>query len=147
MTPQETGKWFESQVTKMLKQLLGKEPIYYHRLLDSHSAGRLVQPQPSDLLFCSARMGTIYLELKSSHNYTSAKQAGQTILRPTQLGKAQLLIRAGQVPMVLFYDYQNHEVELWLTECLISDNSMREKKPIVRVSFDNLLEIFTNNLM
>lgn len=145
MTAQDKGKWFEGKVSDVLKKMMAHEPIYFHRLVDTHSAGRYVQPQPCDFLIASDKVDTIYLELKASTVHDSAKELGADILRPTQIGKAKLIHRAGQAHLTLFYGVETNVLELWLTDDLISGR--KDVQPYYTGSFTDLEGLFNKVML
>lgn len=136
----EIGKWFEKEFLDQLKIRAERYPIYYHRLLDSHAAGRLVGVQPTDVLLITEKSGTSFIELKASMKYRSASEAGKSLFRPAQIGKARMLIRAGQVPYCLFYDGEDDYVELWEIPTLIDKRPKEKVRPIFRVRLHLLMD-------
>lgn len=137
-TDTQIGKWFESEVMTILKRHAETNAIYYHRLLDSHAAGRLVQPQLTDLILITPKDGTSYIELKASMKYRTGLEGGKKMFRPAQIGKAKMLIRAGQTPYCLFYDGEDDYVELWEIEKLIEPKKFTNPDWIFRVKSYNL---------
>ncbi|HCE1582982.1 TPA: hypothetical protein NGR52_004223 [Vibrio parahaemolyticus] len=140
VTDNQIGKWFEKEVMDLLKTHAETHPIYYHRLLDSHAAGRLVSTQLTDLIVITPRVGTSFLELKASMKYKSASEAGKSLFRPAQIGKARMLVRAGQIPYCLFYDGEDDYVELWEIPVLLDKRPKEKTRPIFRTRLHNLVE-------
>ena len=99
----EQGKIVEKFVWDQLRALMDEYPLFVHRFVDSHDAGRFVSPQPSDLYFFSDWTGSMMVEVKSSQVAGSLRDDVKSLFSPQQIGKMKLLERAGQTILCIFY--------------------------------------------
>ena len=121
----DIGNLFEKQVEKVFRKLKATHAVSLHRLVDSGSAGNIVQSQPSDyLLGVPGSLG--YLEAKASEKH---KKLQLSMLRPSQRGAIKYYQGVLRIPYyVLFWDVVGSRIELW--EGLTALKSSRTKKPL-----------------
>ncbi len=121
------GYEFEASVQDALKNLQAKHPLFWHRFLDSKSAGRLVAAQPSDFLVGSLYTPMHLLEAKASCEKQSLASC-TSYIRPSQVGMHKKWHRAGKPSLFIFYCEIDNRVELWdgkyVTDCISEKKRM-----------------------
>lgn len=122
------GYEFEKEVQDILKDLQTKYPLFWHRFLDSKSAGRLVASQPSDFLVTAKDRPTYLLEAKASCEKKSLASCAKSHIRPSQIGMHKKWHRAGNPSLFIFYCEIDNRVELWdgeyVTGCISNNERM-----------------------
>lgn len=110
---QSAGKDFERFIFCELKELQKTCPLFVHRFVDSHEAGRFVSPQPSDFLISTKSLGTAFVEVKSSAIYITLANSPRTMISPQQIGKLMMIDRAHQPIYCIFFSHGEDEIEIW----------------------------------
>jgi hypothetical protein len=108
----DIGKWFEDKIQRELRFLQSSKGLYFHRLKDSRSAGRIVGNSPADFLV--AYQGQCQLwEAKSSQVHPSLRSCLAGAVDSGQVGHHQMWHLNGLDSWFIFYSDLVAEVEFW----------------------------------
>lgn len=106
---QYIGKQWQKKLEAVFKSLTKTHGFEWHRFIDSHDAGNLVQSQPSDYLILLPS-GLTFLEAKAS---STAKKLRPSMLRPMQRKTVKHWCELLGCPYhFLFHDVTNDKVDL-----------------------------------
>lgn len=114
------GKKFEKLVHEAFKNLPAKHPILWERVIDSHGAGNLIRKADCDfkLIVPGVTPGqpfVFFIECKASVKYNSFTDGGalRQLIKPDQVAKMRLAMRAGVTGLFLFHAVMTDTVEVW----------------------------------
>lgn len=111
----DIGKWFEKKVRESLDALRHKEGLFFHRLLDSHAAGRFVSNAPADFLVAHRGQAQLW-ECKASEVHRSLRSCLSNMVDDAQVGSHTLWAMAGCESYFIFYSELTNWVEIWNAE-------------------------------
>jgi len=109
LSPQEFGFWFEGQWLSLLRK---SKRCYSHPLLDTRSAGNIVNPQPSDIL--SVINGRpVYQECKTSTDFSDFSACYRTHIRKEQAAACRMITHYKGQYVFPFLSRVDHELYLY----------------------------------
>ena len=127
------GKQFEKYVNDIFTPLFTQYPSHWRRIIDSASAGNLIEATEGDfeLLLPLPERGHclgFVIECKASTEYLSLGSCFRSALRPKQVAKMRLKMRAGMFGVYLFHSVENDEIEIWPAKPLIAAHPQKRTK-------------------
>ena len=127
------GKKFEKYINEVMHPLHLKFRSNWRRILDSASAGNLIEATEGDfeLLFPSGSRGHMIgfvVECKASKVHLSLGACFRSIVKVKQLAKMRLKIRAGMYGVYLFHSVENEEIEVWAAPPIIEAHPLKRTK-------------------
>jgi hypothetical protein len=118
----DIGKWFEGEVQKVLDRLQGEHGLFYHRLRDSHSAGKFLPNSPADFLVAYSGRAVL-VECKASAKHYSLKECLSDMVDPGQAGPCQWWMGTQNDFWFLFYAERIGTCELWSGDRIVKARS------------------------
>lgn len=114
------GKAFEKLVHDAFRSLYETYPILWERVLDTHDAGNIVRKADSDFKLMvksdtPGRPWLYHIECKASIRFNSLTDGGarRSLIKPDQIAKLRLAIRAGAGALILFHSVNQGIIEVW----------------------------------
>ena len=108
----DIGKWFEGKLRSALVQLQADHGLFFHRIKDSHSAGRIVGNAPADFLVAIASQAQLW-EAKASEIHPSLRSCLSSMVDNDQVGWHKLWNMNGCASYFIFYSDLIDMVEVW----------------------------------
>lgn len=112
------GKIFEAYINSQMSEIMRERPCYWARILDSASAGNLIEAREGDFEFTMRAEGQgkcygIIVECKASTEHNSLASCFRSMLRTKQIARMRLRMRGGYTGVYLFHAVENDEIEVW----------------------------------
>lgn len=137
----DIGKIFEKQLERQVLEPLNKARLVeWHRFVDSHTAGNIVLPQPSDYLLglppgsstlkgCNQRV--VFFEAKASDKHETLQKSAVSSDQRGAIQRWRMLL---DVPyLVIFYSAAANAVEIWDGKSIIEGSRLKKDSRLVRV--------------
>ena len=112
MSGNKIGKWFEKQVRNSLASLREEHGIFFHKLHDSYTAGRVIGSVPADFLVRS-KIGAQLWECKASEVHYSLRSCLANMVDDEQVSQHWQWENNGGRSIFLFYSDLTAEIEVW----------------------------------
>ena len=109
LSPQEFGHWFESQWLTLLR---ATKKCYAHPLVDTRSAGNIVNPQPSDSVM-TIRGLSVYMECKTSTVETEFNACYRSHIRANQAASGRMILHFEGHYVFPFLSRSDHKLYIY----------------------------------